>query len=328
MAPIDVSTPDGQVVCVLLAEDRLSHRGRLAAFVLALAVLALLGLGSTWAGVPPVITAQAPGGAAGSEQALPVGCDGSTTHLAWNSATYPSVELSLLGDRVASPGDRVWCTVSVTNTGPTVAVMTVAFAPVRIAVHAANPDLASGLFFFWDVAGVGGSERFDTAMGLGTDDVVAEVPVAYGQTVPIEVGFTMPDVVTDYQSDGDSTQLAFEVTVQLRESTGNSPHGPGTSTPPTGPGPSTPTPTGLGPSSTLTGAGTDTSREGPADRGKGSRIVRLPRTGAEVAATAAVAGVVLLAGTVVWVVARRRTDPAQRRDQQGPAAPSVRSGVT
>lgn len=312
MLPADVvSTTEKGVVYVVLADHRLSRRGRLAASVLALAVLALLGLGSTWAGVPPVITAaRAPVVAPDQVDALVVGCDGPTTHVAWNSATYSSVEYSVVGDRVASPGDQVGCTLAVTNTGPTAAVMTVSFASVHLAVGTTNPDLAEGLYFVWDVAGVSGSERFDAAVDLG-DSVVAQALVPYGGTVPVEVGFVMPASETGHQSGADSTQLSFEVMVRLDESTGSSPPttGPGTSTPPARPGPSSPS-TGT--------PGTNSGQPGSdqADRGRRTPgLLRLPRTGAELVGTAVVAGAVLVAGTVVWVVARRR------RDQQGPAAP-------
>lgn len=336
-----VPTESGdRVVYVVVAEERLSRRGRLAAAVLALAVLALVGLGSTWAGVPPIVAAREPVVAAAPlVEALPVGCDGSSTHLAWNSATYSTVELTVVGDRVASPGDQVGCTISVTNTGPAAAVMTVSFTPVQLSVGAANPDLAEGLFFFWDAAGVSGTERVDTVMAL-SDGVVAEVRVSRGGVVPVEVGFVMPAGETGHQNEGlASTQLSFEVAVQLSESAVSGPPttppptttGPPTA-PPTGP-PSTPTapPTGPDPSSPPTGtSGTAPGQtgSGQADRGQADRSrvgafgLRLPRTGVELAGAAAVAGALLLTGTVIWAVARRR------RDRDGPApGPSTPRGT-
>ncbi len=297
-------TADHQAVRVVLADGRLSRRGRLAAAVVALAALALAGLGSTWAGMPVVITAGAPVLAADPAAPLPLACHGPTSHLAWDATAYSTVELTVVGDRVATPGDRVGCTVDVANTGPSAAVMTISFLP-EVRVGQANPDLADDLYFFWSAAGVRGSERV-TTVARG-DGVVAEVEVARGQVVPVEVGIAMPAQVTDQAREGlSSTQVSFDVTVRLSQSPGSS----AATSPPTSTGPST------GPDpSVQSGPG----GAGQVRRGHGSHVQafgsRLPRTGAEIAVVAAAAGCLVLSGTVIALVARRR------RDRDDAAAP-------
>ncbi|MCL2466358.1 MAG: hypothetical protein FWF21_03720 [Micrococcales bacterium] len=208
-----VAAAGDRVVVVQLGDDGLSRRGQMIAWALAVVVVLMAALGATWAGEPPLLGAGEPP-ADGHVDIGVLGCDTPTMHMSWTGETYNTVELSVVGDRVASPGDQVECTVEVTNTGPAAAVMTVTFTPVLESVGAANPDLATAITLFWAVDGTSTVQRFDA------DNTDAQVKVPCGATVPVRVGFVMPIEETQhYRAGGESTLLSFGVTIELQEDT-------------------------------------------------------------------------------------------------------------
>ncbi len=243
--------PAPQVVD-LSAGDALSPHGRRLAWALTL-VLLLSGLALLSAAAATQLTGAHPGSAAGGrtgaatpgagpgpgpasgaggtapvdgagtthDGAVQAYWDGPTTHLDWSGGTYTTAEATFLGDRVASPGDRVHRTLRIGNAGPADALMTVRLvldgAP---GTEVAPGDLAEAIRLFWDVAGVDGDERFSTLLAAGQGSpVVAELRVAQGETVPVTVGFTMPAEVTGYTAAESAGTLGFHVQVRLQGDT-------------------------------------------------------------------------------------------------------------
>lgn len=238
-------TPDAQAprVIDLSAADGLSPRGRRTAWALTL-VLLVIGLMtlSAWAG--PQLTGTHPGGGAApvgagaahgspADPAQPAGApgavldgaiqahwDGPTTHLDWRGGTYVTAEASFVGDRVASPGDRVQRTLRIGNAGPADAVMTVGLVLDRTTPETVTAgDLSEAIDLFWDVAGVDGQERFSTLLAADQQPVVSQVAVPRGATVPVTVGFAMPAEVTGYADAASSGVVEFQVVVRLQGDT-------------------------------------------------------------------------------------------------------------
>lgn len=239
--------PGGGQQIVRFQDGSLSARGRAAVWLLA-AVLLLTG-GTTLAalGITPLTGgAPADGGAGGSAVSADAGTtgaaagstaasatdtddpddliqarwDGPTTHLDWAGRGYATVEASFVGDRVASPGDRVQRTLLLTNAGPSGAVLSVELTAEELVPEiAANPELASAVELFWDVAGVTGREAFATLVAAGSQPV-AEAQVAAGQEVAVTVGFEMPaDVTTEMSQSVASTVLSFGVRAHMEGDT-------------------------------------------------------------------------------------------------------------
>lgn len=245
---MDDSAPQ---VVDLSAGDALSPRGRRLAWVFTL-VIVLTGLAVLSAVAGPQLTGSTPasgGTAAGDTEgsgttdgtlavlADPVGevrdgaiqaeWDGPVTHLDWQGRTYATAAASFVGDRVASPGDRVQRTLLIGNAGPSDAVMTVALITQSSGPDGAE-DLGRSVDLFWDTAGVAGQERFATLVGAGGQgQVVSEVAVAHGATVPVTVGFTMPAEVTAHQGTDDTGVLEFQVVIRLQGDTAAAPPLPG-----------------------------------------------------------------------------------------------------
>lgn len=142
--------------------------------------------------------------------------DGPATHLDWSGAEYARAETTFIGDRRASPGDRVVRTLNVVNAGPGDGVAAVTFDLSEVIPEGAqNPDLADDVTLFWDIAGVTGEETF-AALNKSTRVSVAEVAVAQGATVPVTVGFAMDAAVESSNASGaDSTLLSFDVGVNV-----------------------------------------------------------------------------------------------------------------
>jgi hypothetical protein len=244
-------TPHGlpQVVRVPAA-DRLSPRGRRAASVLAL-VLLLAGAAALAASGTPLVTGaervagsgDVSGGAldglgprtadagapVGGDEATDAGTgrdgvmlaawDGPTTHLDWTGRTYATAEASFVGDRVGAPGDSVERTLTLTNAGPSDAVMSVSLTLGSLVPDdAENPDLEEVVDLHWDVGGVTGSETFATL--LSSDDArteVAQVEVPQGSTVAVRIGFSIPLSVTGAMNQGaESSALELLVTARMQ----------------------------------------------------------------------------------------------------------------
>lgn len=244
-------TPHGlpQVVRVPAA-DRLSPRGRRAAWILAL-VLLLGGAVTLAASGTPLVTgaeraagtgaasggpldglrpratgAGAPVGGdevadagTGRDGVMLAGWDGPTTHLDWTGRTYATAEATFVGDRVGSPGDSVERTLTLTNAGPADAVMSVSLTlGSRVPDGAENPDLEEVVDLHWDVGGVTGSETFARLLASGQARTeVAQVEVPQGSTVAVRVGFSIPVSVTGATNQGaESSALEFLVTARMQ----------------------------------------------------------------------------------------------------------------
>lgn len=142
--------------------------------------------------------------------------DGPAVHLDWRGAEYARAEATFVGERVASPGDRVVRTLNVVNAGPRDGIASVTIdAEQLIPEGALNPDLADDVTLFWDVAGIEGEEQFAALLHRGRVSV-AELAVPQGETVAVSVGFAMDRAVETSASLGaDSTALTFGVGVEL-----------------------------------------------------------------------------------------------------------------
>ena len=149
--------------------------------------------------------------------------DGPTVQLDWRGKTYASTEASFVGDRVASPGDRVVRTLDVKNAGPSAAVMSVALeVDQRVPASAVNDDLAQHIILFWNVDGVHGESSYAALLRGGSEarHLVAELRVARAGVTPVQVGFRMDRAVTAGRRLGHpSTVLPFNVIVRMHGNT-------------------------------------------------------------------------------------------------------------
>lgn len=173
----------------------------------------LTGDGTRWVGD------DVPVGDAAGDGAVVAIWDGPTTHLDWTGRTYASAEATFLGDRVASPGDRVERTLALTNSGPADAVMSVSLTlGSSVPEGTSNPDLEEVVALHWDVGGVTGSETFATLLSSGQGRTeVAQVEVPQGSTSAVTVGFSMPAAVTGAMNQGaESSALEFLVTARMQ----------------------------------------------------------------------------------------------------------------
>ncbi|WP_158370133.1 hypothetical protein [Cellulosimicrobium cellulans] len=149
--------------------------------------------------------------------------DGPTVHLDWSGQRYTTVEADFVGDRVASPGDRVERTLTLRNAGPEDAVLSVdLLLDETVPAGSPNPGLGEAIDLHWDVAGVEGSEQF-AVLHSEKQPTIAEVRVPEGGTVPVTVGFTMPASETGHRGGDDSTTLHFRVLAHLQGETGVDP---------------------------------------------------------------------------------------------------------
>lgn len=149
--------------------------------------------------------------------------DGPTVHLDWSGQRYTTVEADFVGDRVASPGDRVERTLTLRNAGPEDAVLSVdLLLDETVPAGSPNPGLGEAIDLHWDVAGVEGSEQF-AVLHSAQQPTIAEVRVPEGGTVPVTVGFTMPASETGHRGGDDSTTLHFRVLAHLQGETGVDP---------------------------------------------------------------------------------------------------------
>lgn len=245
-----VQRPDGAAAQVveLPTGDGLSPRGRRLALVLTLVVV-LVGLAVLSATAGPQLTGVSPTAGTGpsaspvtgpgTHPASPAGevhdgaiqaeWDGPVVHLDWRGRTYASAAASFVGDRVASPGDRVQRTLRIANAGPSDAVMSVALVAQRTGDgEGPGEDLGEVVDLFWDAAGVVGRERFAALVATGDHGrVVSEVAVPHGATVPVTVGFTMPAHVSTHQGSVTSDVLEFQLVVRLQGDTAAAPQVPG-----------------------------------------------------------------------------------------------------
>jgi hypothetical protein len=270
----------GRVVYVTLAGENLSRRGRAVSWLLAIALLTLVGLGTTYAGAAPILTGQIAPQAVTAVSTpygtLLTGCN-PTVHTGWDGAPYTTVEMTVVGDRVISPGDRVVCTFTVPNDGPSDATISLSLVAHQPSTGTTNPDLAQDVYLVWDLAGASGTEPFDQAIADG-EHIVAKAQVGQGGVTAVQVGFAMPVETTRHIRNGqDSTALSFDVLVTLQ---GDDPL-PYTET-------STP------------------QAEVRSEVLSAGRPSRLALTGTEVAAVVGAAVILVLAGLVTWTLVRHR----------------------
>ncbi len=164
-------------------------------------------------------------GPAGSDpdDAVDAAWDGPAVHLDWSGDGYARAEASFVGDRVASPGDRVERTLNVVNAGPSASVMTVSLDAATIVPDATrNAMLGDDIELFWRVGDLSGQQPFSAFAAQGTT-VLAELATDRGATVPITLGFTMPvDVEGSRAESATSTELVFDLAVALRGETAQS----------------------------------------------------------------------------------------------------------
>lgn len=143
--------------------------------------------------------------------------DGAAVHLDWTGSEYARAEATFVGDRVATPGDRVSRRLVIVNSGPGDAVMTAELhAAVTVPEGALNPHLDDDVRVFWSVDGRTGDGLF-SSWRSGRPVALADVEVDRGASVEIMVGFEMDTAVETSRSFGEaSTQLRFDLDVRMR----------------------------------------------------------------------------------------------------------------
>lgn len=230
----------GSTVLAVKSSHGLSPRGRFMAGILTVLLLLGTGVALATADALPTLGAKAQnasgdnaqnassparsGSGAAQEGAdiLPASVvsaewDGPAVHLDWTGAEYARAETTFIGERRASPGDRVVRTLNIVNSGPGdgIAAVTLDLAEV-VPEDALNPHLAQDVTLFWNIAGVTGEDTFAALDSEGRVSV-AEVAVAQGETVSVTVGFAMDAAVeTSNSARADSTVLSFDVGVNLK----------------------------------------------------------------------------------------------------------------
>lgn len=227
----------GPVDGVLADMRRRTRRATFIAWILALVLLLTLAGALSAAGVLPALSAgsrssiattgesadraEAPASEGGSrswDAVAEAAWDGPVTHLDWSSRGYSTAESSFVGQRVAAPGDRTLRTLMLTNTGPARAGLAVSLhLDEGILDGARNPGFADEVELFWNVGGVEGRQPFSAlTKGAGGTVEIAEVQVAQGETVAVEIGFELPAAVASQRNEGHaSTELAFDVVATM-----------------------------------------------------------------------------------------------------------------
>lgn len=231
------ATPSAATVLTVDGHGGLSARGKFIAGILTVLLLLGAGVALAMADSMPMFGGRAnavtTGGAPQSPERLGTGTtvagasalpaatvqaewDGPAVHLDWTGAEYARAETTFIGERKASPGDRVTRTLNVVNAGPGEGVAAVTLDVTELVPEGAlNPELAKDVTLFWDIAGVTGEETFE-ALKAGDRVTVAEVAVQQGATVPVAFGFAMDAAVeTSNASGAPSTELSFDVGVNL-----------------------------------------------------------------------------------------------------------------
>lgn len=226
-----------QVDGVLADMRRRTRRATFIAWILALVLLLTLAGALSAAGVLPSSSAgptsaiattgestgiaPAPASEAGSQSwdaVAEASWDGPATHLDWSNRGYSTAESSFVGRRVAAPGDRTVRTLMVTNAGPARAGLAVSLhLDEGIPGGARNPALADDVELFWNVGGVEGRQPFSALLERSAGAVeIAQVQVARGEAVVVEIGFELPSATTQQRNEGQpSTELAFDVVATM-----------------------------------------------------------------------------------------------------------------
>lgn len=221
------------VDCALADARRRNRRASYLAWILALVLLLTLAGVLSAAGVLPTIqVGQSAGDASHDEsvgdRATPASdgstqswdataqaaWDGPATHLDWSGRGYSTSESSFIGDRIATPGDSTRRTLLLTNDGPARAGLVVSLRLGQLVTgDARNPALAEDVELFWNVGGIEGRQLYSDLLDESTGIVdIAEVQVAEGEAVAVEIGFELPASTSAQRNEGQpSTELAFDV---------------------------------------------------------------------------------------------------------------------
>ncbi|MCL2803704.1 MAG: hypothetical protein FWD29_07115 [Micrococcales bacterium] len=215
---------------------------------------------------------------------------------------------SFLFDMTAAPGDHVYRTSTIKNTGTADGVLEVAVLDPEINTASGAPrhDFEDGSNIFWYVDGGPVSRAQFSALRNSTEAVVTtgsatsqkaavhEVDLAAGQSIDLTLGWEMPASETiGNPAAADSVTLGFDVLLTLRPAGGPQP-------PP--PSPIQPTPTTPDNSPPATGHADGYQPGG-----------WLPFTGVNAAVSLAVAAVICLLLGWILVAARRRR---RRNDEE------------
>ena len=198
------------VVLLLMLAGALSAAGVLPA----VAAGSTTGVSTTGEPVDRAVAPASGGGSQSGDAIAEAAWDGPATHLDWSGRGYSTAESSFVGQRIAAPGDRTQRTLMLTNSGPARAGLTVSLRlDESVPGGARNPGLADEVELFWSVGGVEGRQRFSALAEEMTGTVdIAEVRVAQGETVAVEIGFELPSATASQRNEGQgSTELAFDV---------------------------------------------------------------------------------------------------------------------
>lgn len=198
------------VVLLLMLAGVLSAAGVLPA----VAAGSTTGVSTTGEPVDRAVAPASGGGSQSGDAIAEAAWDGPATHLDWSGRGYSTAESSFVGQRIAAPGDRTRRTLMLTNSGPARAGLTVSLRlDESVPGGARNPGLADEVELFWSVGGVEGRQRFSALAEEMTGTVdIAEVRVAQGETVAVEIGFELPSATASQRNEGqESTELAFDV---------------------------------------------------------------------------------------------------------------------
>lgn len=236
-APSTAHPASGDLDDVLADSRRRNRRASFVSWILALVLLLTLAGVLSAAGVLPALPSGEPTRIAvtgGSADAAPATAsddrsepwdavatatwDGAATHLDWSGRSYSTAEASFVGDRVASPGDRTRRTLLLTNSGPSRADLAVSLRLGEVVPEGArNPDLAGDVELFWNVGGIEGRQPYSALRDRSAGVVeIAQVHVAQGETVAVEIGFELPAATTQQRNEGAaSTELAFDVVATM-----------------------------------------------------------------------------------------------------------------
>lgn len=226
-----------QVDGVLADMRRRTRRATLIAWILALVLLLTLAGALSAAGVLPSMSADPTRGIASTgepadramapasdadspswDAVSEAAWDGPATHLDWSGRGYSTAESSFVGQRIAAPGDRSLRTLMLTNGGPAHAGLAVSLRLEEgIPDGARNLGLADEIELFWNVGGVEGRQAFSALMERSAGVVeIAEVQVAEGETVAVQIGFELPAATTlQPNEEHASTELAFDVVATM-----------------------------------------------------------------------------------------------------------------
>ncbi|MDR2974887.1 MAG: hypothetical protein LBV00_09315 [Propionibacteriaceae bacterium] len=172
-----------------------------------------------------------------SQQHIDLTWDADVVELDWRGREHGAAQGSFLGDRVISPGDRVWRQATVRNIGPSDGVATVEILDVTNSVSGTTgTDLDSVLLINWDVTGQADQTLWADIVRAG-GRTLGSYPVKQGEALPLTIGFSFPiDATAGREAADTGDVLSFNVRVTMRDETGVTPGQPPTQAPGPNPG--------------------------------------------------------------------------------------------